>query len=39
MKKVGKDEITYQELTYIVVGTVFGVGVFSLPNKLAEISR
>lgn len=38
MKKIGKDEITYQEFTYIIVGTIFGVGILSLPNKLAEIS-
>jgi spore germination protein (amino acid permease) len=39
MKKIGKDEITYQEFTYIIVGTIFGVGILSLPNRLAEISR
>jgi spore germination protein len=39
MKKIGKDEITYQELPYIIVGTIFGVGILSLPNKLAEVSR
>lgn len=38
MKKAGKDEITYQEFTYIIVGTIFGIGILSLPNKLAEIS-
>lgn len=39
MKKIGKDEITHQELTCIIIGTIFGVGVFSLPNKLVTISR
>jgi spore germination protein len=39
MKKIEKDEITYQEFTYIIVGTIFGVGILSLPNRLAAISR
>jgi spore germination protein (amino acid permease) len=39
MKNIDKDEITYQEFTYIIVGTIFGVGILSLPNRLAEISR
>lgn len=39
MRAVGKDEITYQQYTYIIVGAIFGVGILSLPNHLAEISR
>lgn len=39
MKVVGKDEITYQEYTYIIVGACFGVGILALPNQLAEVSR
>ncbi|SCN21550.1 Spore germination protein YndE [Clostridium sp. N3C] len=39
MKTVGKDEITYQEYTYIIVGAIFGVGILALPNRLAEVSR
>ncbi|MCM0650197.1 spore germination protein [Clostridium swellfunianum] len=39
MKKIGKDDITYQEFTYIIVGAIFGVGVLSLPNRLVEIAR
>jgi spore germination protein (amino acid permease) len=39
MKNVRENEITYQELTSIIVGTVLGVGIFGLPNRLAEISK
>lgn len=39
MRPVGKDEITYQEFTYIIIGAIFGVGILSLPNQLAEVSK
>ena len=39
MKNVRENESTYQELTSIIVGTVLGVGIFGLPNRLAEISK
>ena len=38
MKVVGKDEITYQEYTYIIVGACFGVG-FGSSKPIAEVSR
>lgn len=39
MKKVGSNEITYQQFTYIIIGTMIGVGILALPNRLAEISK
>lgn len=39
MKKVGKNEITYQQFTYIIIGTIIGVGILALPGSLAEISK
>ncbi len=39
MKKVGSTDITYQQYMYTIVGTMVGVGVLALPNRLAEISK
>jgi spore germination protein len=36
MKKVGSDQITYQQFTYIIVGTMIGTGILSLPNLMAR---
>lgn len=39
MKRVGSNEITYQQFTYIIVGTMVGVGILAIPSQLAEISK
>jgi spore germination protein len=39
MKKVGVNEITYHQFMYITIGTMIGIGVLSLPNQLAGVSR
>jgi spore germination protein (amino acid permease) len=39
MKKVGSNDITYQQFMYIIVGTMIGVGILALPNALAKVSK
>jgi spore germination protein len=39
MKKVGDNKITHQQFMCIIIGTMIGVGILSLPNRLAEISK
>lgn len=36
MNKVGKNEITYHQFMYIVVGTMIGTGILNLPNQMAK---
>jgi spore germination protein len=36
MKKVSSNQITYTQFTYIIVGTMIGTGVLSLPNQMAK---
>ena len=39
MKKVGSDQITYQQFMYIIIGTMVGTGVLTLPNQMAKIAH
>lgn len=39
MKKVGDNKITHHQFMYTIIGTMIGVGIISLPNRLAEISK
>ena len=39
MKKVGSNDITPSELTFILIGSMIGVGILALPNDLVPISQ
>ena len=36
MKKVGSNEITYHQFMYMIIGTMIGTGVLSLPNQMVK---
>jgi spore germination protein (amino acid permease) len=36
MKKVSSDKITYHQFMYIIVGTMIGTAILSLPNQMAK---
>ena len=39
MKKVESNAITPKQVTYLLVGSMIGVGILTLPNDLVAISK
>lgn len=39
MKKVGSNSITPSEVTFLLIGSMIGVGILSLPNDLVVVAK